>query len=388
MPEKNICPDCLIPRWRHFINWLEEFVDIFLPQKKFPKNLETFFDFLLENLFVRPGFFQLRTDFTPKNVSWRSFLLLEALKSKHISCWGLKTSFGWANLFKVNLNGKSVFFEGLPFIEPGLDDKWQTKQILAKNGFPVAQGETFWFWQKRRALEFSQRFGFPLVVKPRKGSVSRHVATGIKTVTELQAALNKVLAYSPDFIIERYLPDTFVYRATVIDYNFVAVSQQLPANVIGDGKSTIKQLVEKKNQDPRRGRADQHEFIFAKILINETSEKLLANKNYSWQTILPEKEIFCLQKDSFVRLGGDIIEVSDQVHGENIKMFREIAKTFKARVVGIDFLAKDVSKPWQEQKCAVLELNANPAFETHHFPISGRPQNVAEKIANMFIKYQ
>jgi cyanophycin synthetase len=74
-------------------------------------------------------------------------------------------------------------------------------------------------------------------------------------------------------------------------------------------------------------------------------------------------------------------------HPDNIQLFKDIAKFFDIRLVGIDFLVPDISSSWQNQQCAVLELNSVPCIETHHFPSSGAPQNVANALVDLFFKY-
>ena len=82
-----------------------------------------------------------------------------------------------------------------------------------------------------------------------------------------------------------------------------------------------------------------------------------------------------------------MIEVTNKAHPENIQLFKEIAKFFDVRLVGIDFLAKNISLPWKKQKCGIIELNSLPCIDMHHFPTSGQPQNVAEKVVDLSLKY-
>ena len=269
-----------------------------------------------------------------------------------------------------------------------VDDKEKTKSHLQKGNFPVAEGKSFWFWQKKKAIEFgTKKLGYPLVVKPRSGSVSRHVTTNIQNSEKLKIAIDKAVIYSPAFIIEKFIPDTAVYRATVIDFDYVACVKQVPANVVGDGISTIRELIDKKNSTPRRGEPHQKEYTLYKIIENETTEKLLSERGYTFLSVPKENEVIFLQKDSFLKLGGDLVDVTSEVHPDNLEFFRHVAGFFDIRVVGIDFLAQDISCSWKEQQCAILELNSVPCIELHHFPSSGAPQNVARAVADLFFKY-
>ncbi len=82
-------------------------------------------------------------------------------------------------------------------------------------------------------------------------------------------------------------------------------------------------------------------------------------------------------------LGADLIDVTDECHSQNIKMFEKIARIFDAKILGIDFLAGDISQSWQEQKCAIIELNSLPFIDMHHWPLEGRPRNLAGMVWEM-----
>lgn len=391
----KFCEDCGMPSTYHIQTWLDELTSRLLPRLSLSRKLELFFDALLEKLFTFSKLVSLRDDFVRSDIQLRTTCFTDEAKKKGIKFKVLYGPFGYTNQFRAEIDGKIFRFESLPIADFAskygvqfVDDKEWTKCRLRKKNFPIANGKAFWFWQKKQAVEFGiNQLGFPLVVKPRRGSVSRHVTTNIQDIERFKYAIDKAIIYSPAFIIERFIPNIFVHRATVIDFNFVACVKQVAANVVGDGSSTIRELINKKNNDPRRGETHQKEFTLYRIVENETTRNLLAEKGYNLSIIPKEGEVVYLQKDSFLKLGGDLVEVTPQVHPDNIQLFREIAKFFDIRVVGIDFLVQNISDSWKNQQCAVLELNSVPCIELHHFPSSGTPQNVAKAIVDLFFKY-
>ena len=203
----------------------------------------------------------------------------------------------------------------------------------------------------------------------------------------LEGAIRRARKYSPAFIVEKFLADTFVYRATVVDFDQVACAQQIPAHVRGDGKHAISELIKIKNSDPRRGEPNKKGFILSKLIVNDVTNNLLQKRGYAPSTIPRKGEIVYIQEDPFLKLGGDLIEVTSTVHPRNTRLFREVAKWFDVRLVGIDVVAEDLSRPWEAQPCAILELNSLPCIEMHHFPSFGKPQNVAGAIMDMMLKY-
>lgn len=399
MNRKNFCKDCGYSNFYHLNTWLEELTSRFLGLPKLPKKIEDFFDGLLATVFTVLGIAEFRTDFTAKNVQLRSFCFLEEMKKQGAICYALKTIFGYTNHFQMCIEKKVFHFETLPtagfkskHTNRIVDDKQLTKETLrqaqGKEGnFPVAEGQSFWFWQKQKAVQFAHQIGFPLVVKPRGGSVSRHVTTNIEGIEQLERAIQKAVAYSPAFIVEKFIPDTDVYRATVIDFDFIVCVQQVPANVAGNGISTIRELIATKNSNPNRGQVNQKQFTLYKLVEDETTAGLLNKKGYNYKTILKKGEVLFLQKDPFLKLGGDLLEVTPSVHADNRKLFCDIARFFDIRLVGIDFLASNIAVSWENQPCAVLELNSVPCIELHHFPSAGEPTNPAKALAEMFFKY-
>jgi cyanophycin synthetase len=391
----KLCKDCGLPASHHIQTWFDEMASAFLPRLWLPKKIKFFFDVLLEKILLTIGLIKIKDDFLFSKIQMRTACFIDEARKRGVKFKVIKGPAGYTNHFCAEIANKKIRFESLPIAEhiskydvSLVDCKKRTRNHLKKGGFPIAKGKAFWFWQKEQALKYGiDELGFPLVVKPRSGSVARHITTNIQSKKDLQQAIDKAIVYSPAFIIERFIENSFVHRATVVDFDYVAVAKQVPANVVGDGYSTIQELVKKKNSDKRRGELWQKEFTLYKLVVNSTTTELLAEKNYNLQTFPAKNEIVYLQKNPFLKLGGDLIEMTENVHSENNQLFKDIAKFFDIRLVGIDFVASDITQSWKNQRCAVLELNSIPCIEMHHFPSSGEPQNVAVALVNLFFKY-
>ncbi len=392
---EKICKDCGLSSYYHIQSWLNELNDRLLPEIRLPRKVEEFFDLWLEKFLIFLKLASLRDDFTRSDIQLRSSCFIDEFRGRGGSVKALRGPNNFTNRFWAEIQSRAVRFEGLPIANFAsrynirlVDDKKKTKRHLEMGGFPIAKGQSFWFWQRGKALRFGvEKLGFPLVVKPRGGSVSRHVSTNIRDSDRLKLAIGKALVYSPTFIVEQFIADAFVHRVTVVDFNYVACVKQLPANILGDGVSSISELIDRKNRDPGRGEPDQKEYTLYKIVEDETTTKLLSERGYSLLSRPKKGEIVFLQRDPFLKLGGDLIELTPKVHPENLKLFRKIARFFDIRVVGIDFLAPDITRPYRDQTTAVLELNSLPCIELHHFPSAGPRQNVAKPVVDLFFKY-
>ncbi len=358
-----------------------------------PRHIESWLTEIIETVLLYTGIAKYRDDFRESDIEPRAWFFIQEAKKRGVQVCSLYGPGGFTNNFKATVGGKTIRFEMLPIIEwengknaRRADDKKKTKLFLAQKNFPIAEGKTFWFWNKKKALLFGNTLGFPLVVKPRNGSVSRHVTTNIDSTVALKEAIRYATLYSPSFIVEKCIAGS-LYRGTVLDFTQVVCVEQIPAHIVGDGRRTIRELIDAKNTDPRRGNLDAAHSTLHKITENSMSKKMLGEKNYTALTVLKNGETFFLQKDPFLKWGGDLREVTPFVHPDNIKLFEDVARAFEIHAVGIDFIIPDIRASWKQQSCAVLELNSMPAIDLHHSPTEGTPTNPAKTLVDMFFKY-
>ena len=330
---KKYCKDCDLLAVRHIQTWFDEITDTLMPKLRLSRKFDAFFDALLERFMVAIGLIKMKDDFLLSKIQMRSACFIDEARKRGVKFKIAKGPLGYTNHFCAERANKRIRFESLPdaghvgkYDASFVNCKERTRGHLKKGNFPIADGKSFKFWQIIRAVKYGiDELGFPLVVKPRSGSVARHVTTNIQNKEDLQQAIYKAIVYSPVFIIEKFIENSFVYRATVVDFDYVAVVKQVPANIVGDGNSTIQELVKKKNGDKRRGEPHQKEFTLYKCVIDNTTMRLLAEKKYNLQSIPEKHKTIYLQKNPFLKLGGDLVEVTEKVHPNNIQLFKDIA---------------------------------------------------------------
>jgi D-alanine-D-alanine ligase-like ATP-grasp enzyme len=209
---KKFCQDCGMPSTYHIQTWIEELVDyLFLsPVLNFlPRKLEVLLDILIEKFFVLSRLVSPRDDFAASDILPRTACFINEARKHGIKFRVLRGPFGYTNHFQMQTRKKIFHFEGLPraeflnkYGEHIVGDKEITKQHLKKGNFPVAPGKSFWFFQKKKARRYgANQLGFPLVVKPRGGSVSRHVTTNIESIKQLKYAINKSIIYLSQILL-------------------------------------------------------------------------------------------------------------------------------------------------------------------------------------------
>ncbi|MBW4623310.1 MAG: cyanophycin synthetase [Cyanosarcina radialis HA8281-LM2] len=260
-------------------------------------------------------------------------------------------------------------------------DKEGTKQILKDAGIPVPQGTVIRYLDELEDA-IADVGGYPIAIKPLDGNHGRGITLNIKTREAAEAAYDAASAASKtrSVIVERYYQGRD-HRVLVINGKVIAVAERVPANVVGDGKLTVAQLVEKINSDPNRG--EGHDNVLTKIEVDRTSWQLLEQQGYTLETVLPAGEICYLKATANLSTGGIAVDRTDEVHPENLWLFARAAKIVGLDIAGIDVVTPDISKPLRQIGGAVVEVNAAPGFRMHVAPSQGLPRNVAAPVLDM-----
>ena len=167
---KKYCKDCSLPAAYHIQTWLDELTNTLLPRLAFLKRLNPFCDILLEKTLGSIGLVKMRGDFLLSEIQMRSACFIDEARKRGIKFKAGKGPFGYTNHFCAEIADKKIRFESLPVAEyiskydvSFVDCKERTKNHLNKGNFPVAEGKSFWFWQKGRAIKYGVNgLGFPV----------------------------------------------------------------------------------------------------------------------------------------------------------------------------------------------------------------------------------
>ena len=257
-------------------------------------------------------------------------------------------------------------------------DKEDTKFLLEQYQVPVPRGEVI---KTEAGLEDAMRkLGFPLVIKPINGNHGRGITTNIQDKETALLAFSQAKKVSNSVIVERFITG-FDYRILVVNNKLVAAAKRTPAHVLGDGISTIQQLIDEVNKDPRRGYG--HEKILTQIDVDAITNKILDEKGLTLDSVIEKGQILYVKDTANLSTGGTAEDVTDIVHPYNVFMAERIAKIVGLDICGIDIMTTDITEPLPDTRGAVLEVNAAPGFRMHLAPTSGLPRNVAAHVIDM-----
>jgi len=256
-------------------------------------------------------------------------------------------------------------------------DKEDTKYLLEQAEVEVPRGDII---RRERSLDDACDYvGFPLVIKPIDGNHGRGITVDINNYDDALIAFRhaKDSSKSGAIIVEKFITGED-YRLLVINNVLVAAAVRTPAHVVGNGKSTVQELIDEVNNDPRRGYG--HENVLTQITINDLTKKLITDAGYTLDSVLKEEERLILKDTANLSTGGTAEDITDIVHPANVSMAERISKIIDLDICGIDIMTTDITKPLSETGGAVLEVNAGPGFRMHLAPTTGLPRNVAAPV--------
>ena len=257
-------------------------------------------------------------------------------------------------------------------------NKNRTKAMLKDAGVPVPNGTTV--YSEAGLRDAIEELGFPIVTKPLNGNHGKGATIRIMNWKDAAAGLKAAQVYSRAVIVEQFI-EGFDFRLLVVNGKLIAAARRTPAAVVGDGKSTIQQLIAKVNEDPRRGIG--HEKVLTSIKADKHTTDLLKTQGESLKTVLPAGEVRYLKSTANISTGGTATDVTDHMHPYNVLLAERVAGIVGLDICGIDLMTTDIAVPLNESRGAVIEVNAAPGFRMHIAPTEGLPRNVAAPVVDM-----
>ncbi len=257
-------------------------------------------------------------------------------------------------------------------------DKEKTKKILASMGIPVPLGMTIYsFSELEDAID---KLGYPIVIKPLNGNHGRGITIDIKDWEHAGIAYDRARDVSKGVIVEHFYQGRD-HRILVVNHKVVAVAERVPAHVVGNGIDTIAALVERENQDPRRG--EGHDNMLTQIELDDSTDEMLNRQGYTLNTILPTDQVCYLRATANLSTGGIAIDRTDEIHRDTVWLAERVSHIIGLDVAGIDVITTDITKTLAEVDGTIVEVNAAPGLRMHVSPCQGVGRNVAAPILQM-----
>jgi cyanophycin synthetase len=282
--------------------------------------------------------------------------------------WGNRRRMAWAAMTDAT-GGVGIDIAG---------DKQVTRRLLTEAGVPVVPGGAA--RTAEDAVELLSRLGGPVVVKPRHGRQGEHVVLDLITAYDVERAFT---AAGGDVVVERQLPGRD-YRVLVVAGAVVAAAERIAAHVVGDGESTVAELVERANADPRRGAG--HSRVLTRIALDEVAVAVLTKQQRTTATVPAAGQRVWLRANANLSTGGTSRDVTERLHPDVTRLCLRVAALIGLDVAGIDLRLTDIAEPLppsgdpDEVRGGVIEVNAVPGLRMHLAPVQGRARDVGDAI--------
>lgn len=250
----------------------------------------------------------------------------------------------------------STFTDRTPQISAVLArNKFLAARALARAGLPVPAHIVV--GNHKEALAAAGKLGYPVVIKPGDRDRGEGVMAGLRDAAALQRAFDKAREVSSNILVERHV-DGRDYRLTVLDGELIWAVERVPGAVTGDGEHSVRELVERLNADPRRGRAPH--FLLKILDIDDEANELLAEQSLSVEDVPAAGRSVRLRRMGNIGRGGTPVAVMDRVHPDNRRLAERAAAALRLDIAGIDMLIPDIGRSWRENGGVICEINGQP----------------------------
>ena len=257
-------------------------------------------------------------------------------------------------------------------------DKDDTKRVLGNIGLPVPKGDVVRTLEG--ALEIADEIGYPVLLKPLAANHGRGISGRVDDPTQLSAAWETSSTYGSRIVVEQFAEGRD-HRVLVINGKVVAAAERVPAHVVGDGRRSVRDLIEIGNRDIRRGVG--HTKSLTKLPTDKATEEFLATAGRSLDSVPAKGEFVALRATANLSTGGTSIDRTDEMHPDNVTACEMAAGVVGLDIAGIDVLTPDISVPFRENGAVIIEVNAGPGIRMHTHPAEGEARNVAAPILDM-----
>jgi len=256
------------------------------------------------------------------------------------------------------------------------DDKYVAKKIMKDSGLNVPKAILLKknMDEKDREMILQPFYSNKLVVKPRNTNYGTGITVFSKNASKAQIlkAVEYAFGFDDNVLIEEYIKG-MEYRFLVVDGKCLSVAHRRIASVVGDGKSTIKQLIDEKNKEP------WHFLTATPVKMDEPVVQYLKLQGYDFDTILPKDKRVFLRTNSNCSTGGESIDMTEVMPDYFKKIAEKAAKAFDAKICGVDIIIEDFKK----ENYSIIEINDNPGYSINEWPYEGKGEKIGIAILKL-----
>ncbi|WP_148631229.1 bifunctional glutamate--cysteine ligase GshA/glutathione synthetase GshB [Bacillus sp. E214] len=262
-----------------------------------------------------------------------------------------------------------------------MENKLVTKKILRNAGMRVPNGGAYQSLEEA-VMDYEKYKAKQIVIKPKSTNFGLGITIFKDSFSkeDYEKALGMAFLHDRTVLVEEFLSGK-EYRFLVMGDEVTGILHRVPANVKGDGQSSIAELVKAKNKDPLRGKG--YKTPLEKIQLGESEALFLKGQGKDFDYIPAEGELVYLRENSNISTGGDSLDLTDAISGSYKELAIQAAKAAGATICGVDMMIDDPTANVSEQNYGIIELNFNPAIHIHCYPYKGENRRAGERILQL-----
>lgn len=256
------------------------------------------------------------------------------------------------------------------------NDKYATYQLLRETG--THQPETVIVNELNdmtAAYQLLTTVG-KVVVKPIDGGHGEGITVGVTDTAVLERAVEYARKFNKNskcVIVQQHFPHEAMYdlRLVCIEGKFIGAIWRVPARVYGDGRSTVRELVEKENQSPHRG------VPYHAPLATIDSIRAAEFLGDVYESVPDKDEEVQVLGVANYGAGGELIDVTDDIPDWMANEAERVSMVADLHVCGVDYAVSSIPRADLEDSqlnAAILEINKCPSLAIHDMPTSGKPR--------------
>lgn len=262
-----------------------------------------------------------------------------------------------------------------PFARVACHRKEVTRTLLARAGISIPRGRLLRLTEEHDPVAAAATIGLPLVLKPPDGHGGELAYPNIRTRGALAARLRSLGRLGVREIVAEHHVQGRNYRLLVLHGRLIGLSERLAPTVVGNGHATIRQLIARRNAF-RRGN-----LPVLRVLLDADARRALRRQRLTAGSVPRRGQRVLLHDVTNVSKGGTCRELLTRAHPWWARVARRVFRAIPgARLLGIDLIAQDITRSPATQRWWIIEVNANPEIELHHFPWEGTPSDPATAI--------
>lgn len=247
---------------------------------------------------------------------------------------------------------------------------------LQQMGLPAPQNAIVSSFEKARI--FAERIGYPVVIKPEKGNRGEGVVKDIDNLTTLKQAFEQAKTFNELIVVEKQAPGV-CYRFFVYKNDVIYVNGNLPRRLLGNGKSTITELIAADHQQQLNLRPWQRD---PELHVDEELEFCLNAQGLNLESVPDNNQSVTVRKIGSMHWGTEDAPAISEVHEDNIRLAVDSAKAMHLATAGVDIILEDVACSWTEQSCIINEINSSPMIGASQASLEGLPKLIELMLPN------